>query len=274
MSSHETQTVVSRGITDPEERERLLLEHLPQVKYIARRIHDRIPAQVPLDDLIHAGVVGLIDAVEKFDPSKNVQLKSYAKFRIRGAILDSLREMDWSPRHLRRQARRIEEVHRDLKLRLGRVATEPELAAELEMKLEDFQRLLGELRGLDLGSLQAEYSDPESDDDAASCRTGSAEKDPFFLCLHAEMKSLVAGALEDLDEKERQVVTLYYLQELTMKEVGAVLGIGESRVSQIHSAALIRLRAALQDVLHSRQQAKTSMSAATVTTGGSAWKRS
>lgn len=244
------------------------------MKYIARRIHDRLPAQVPLDDLIHAGVVGLIDAVEKFDPSKNVQLKSYAKFRIRGAILDSLREMDWSPRHLRRQARRIEDVHRDLKLRLGRVATEPELAAELEMKLEDFQHLLGELRGLDLGSLQAEYSDPESDDDSVSYRPGGTEKDPFFLCLHGEMKSLVANALEDLDEKEKQVVTLYYLQELTMKEVGAVLGIGESRVSQIHSAALIRLRARLQDILHSRQQEKAPVAARNPVTGGAVWKRS
>jgi len=128
MSSRETHMLAPRGYKDAEERERLLLEHLPQVKYIARRIHGRLPAQVPLDDLIHAGVVGLNRrGLEKFDPGKKVQLKSYAKFRIRGAILDSLREMDWSPRHLRRQARRIEEAHRDLKLRLGRVATEPNL---------------------------------------------------------------------------------------------------------------------------------------------------
>src|SRR6202023_1687988 len=110
-----------RPVMDPEERERLLLEHLPQVRFIARRIHDRLPAHVPLEDLVHAGVVGLIDAVEKFDASKNVHLKSYAKFRIRGAILDSLREMDWSPRHLRRQARRIEEANRELAAELGRV---------------------------------------------------------------------------------------------------------------------------------------------------------
>ncbi len=181
--------------------------------------------------------------MEKFDPSKKVLLKSYAKFRIRGAILDSLRELDWSPRHLRRQARRIEEAHRDLKLRLSRVATEPELAAELGMKLEVFQHLLGELRGLDLGSLQAESMDPQSDDGMISSRTGGTDKDPFILCLHAELKSLVTSALEGLDEKEKQVVMLYYLEELTMKEVGAALGVGESRVSQIHYAAMIRLRA-------------------------------
>jgi RNA polymerase sigma factor FliA len=242
MNHQGTQTLAPRPVRDPEARERLLLEHLPQVRYIARRIHDRLPAQVPLEDLIHAGVVGLIDAVEKFDPSKNVQLKSYAKFRIRGAILDSLRELDWSPRHLRRKARQIEEAHLDLKLRLGRVASEPELAVELGMNLEEFQHLLGELRGLDLGSLQTESTDTKSDEEAMTYRPGGADKDPFFLCLRGEMKSLVASALEDLDNKERQVVTLYYLEELTMKEVGAVLGVGESRVSQIHSAALVRLR--------------------------------
>jgi RNA polymerase sigma factor for flagellar operon FliA len=274
MSPHETHTLAPRGFKNAEEREQLLLEHLPQVKYIARRIHDRLPAQVPLDDLVHAGVLGLIDAVEKFDPSKNVQLKSYAKFRIRGAILDSLREMDWSPRHLRRQARRIEEAHRDLKLRLGRVASEPELAKELGMTLEDFQHLLGELRGLDLGSLQAESMDPQAEEDVMSYRPGGSEKDPFFLCLHGEIRSHIAGALDDLDEKERQVVTLYYLEELTMKEVGAVLGVGESRVSQIHSAAIVRLRARLSDLLRARAQSTPSVPAGEPVHGGSAWKRS
>jgi RNA polymerase sigma factor for flagellar operon FliA len=274
MNLHETQTLPSRHGRDPEERERLLLEHLPQVKYIARRIHDRLPAQVPLEDLVHAGVVGLIDAVEKFDPGKNVQLKSYAKFRIRGAILDSLREMDWSPRHLRRQARRIEEAHRDLKLRLGRVASEPELAVELEMSLEDFQHLLGELRGLDLGSLQAESTDSKSDDEVVSYQPGGADKDPFYLCLRTEMKSLVGSALEDLDEKERQVVTLYYLEELTMKEVGVVLGVGESRVSQIHSVALVRLRARMDEILRSRLRTSATPAVHVSSQGEAVWKRS
>lgn len=261
MTHCETQTLAPGAVREPEERERLLLEHLPQVRYIARRIHDRLPAQVPLEDLIHAGVVGLIDAVEKFDPGRNVHLKSYAKFRIRGAILDSLREMDWSPRHLRHQARRIEEAHRDLMLRLGRRASEPELAAELGMGLEEVQHLLGELRGLDLGSLQAESADTKSDDAVISCQPGRADKDPFSLCQLGEMNSLVGSALEDLDEKEQQVVTLYYLKELTMKEVGVVLGVGESRVSQIHSVALVRLRARLEEILRSRLRTAASPSA-------------
>jgi len=244
------------------------------VKYIARRIHDRLPSQVPLDDLIHAGVVGLIDAVEKFDPRKNVQLRSYAKFRIRGAILDSLREMDWSPRHLRRQARRIEEVHRDLKFRLGRVATEPELAKELGMNLEDFQHLLGELRGLDLGSLQAESMDPQSEEEAVSYHPGGTDKDPFALCLRGEIRSHITTALEDLDEKQKQVVRRYYLEELTMKEVGAVLGVGESRVSQIHSAAIVRLRARLGGLLYARTQTPVTLPARKSAQGASGWKRS
>src|SRR5271155_1383654 len=132
---------------DPEGRQRLLNENLPEVRYIARRIHDRLPSHVPFEDLVHAGILGLIDAVDKFDPRKNVQLKSYARFRIRGAILDSLRQMDWSPRNLRRQARRIEDANRELAAELGRAPSEPELAARMGLALEEFQRLLGELRG-------------------------------------------------------------------------------------------------------------------------------
>src|SRR6202166_2059008 len=140
---------------DSAERQRLLTENLQEVRYIARRIHDRLPSHVPFEDLVHAGILGLIDAVDKFDPAKNVQLKSYARFRIRGAILDSLRQMDWSPRNLRRQARRIEDANRELAAELGRAPSEPELAGRLGIELIEYQRLLGELRGLDLGSLQA-----------------------------------------------------------------------------------------------------------------------
>jgi RNA polymerase sigma factor FliA len=269
-----TQTGVPRAALDPVERERLLLEHLPQVRYLARRIHDRLPAQVPLDDLVHAGVVGLIDAVDKFDPSKNVPLKSYAKFRIRGAIVDSLREMDWSPRRLRREARRIEEAHQVLKSRLGRVAAEPELAAELGMSLSLFQYLLGELRGLDLGSLQAESTDSKAERDVLTYRPDLADKNPFFQCLHGEMNSLVASAIEDLNEKEKQVVTLYYLEELTMKEVGEVVGVKESRVSQIHSVALIRLRARLEELLLARMVSVSRPPAPAVLEGEAACKRS
>lgn len=232
-------------------REKLLAEHLPEVRYIARRIHDRLPLHVPLEDLVHAGVIGLIDAVDKFDPLKRVQLKSYAKFRIRGAILDSLRASDWSPRSLRRQARRLDEVRREISAVLGRTATETEVAQQLGMALPDFQRLLGELRGLDLASLQTRSGENPQEAGPSLRQPNGSDADPFSLCLRSEMKSHLDHAMDALAERERQVLALYYAEELTMKEVGVVLGIGESRVSQIHSAAVIRLRSRLQPVLRS-----------------------
>lgn len=234
---------------EEEERNQLLLDQLPQVRYIARRVHDRLPQHVSLDDLIHAGILGLIDALKKYDPSKNVQFKSYAKFRIRGAILDSLRELDWSPRELRKKARRIEEAHRKIRLQKSRAATEQEVADVLDMKLGELQRLLGELRGLDLSSLQAEGGEFGREDEVVSAEPPEPELDPFALTLQSEMKQLLATAIGDLNEKERQVLALYYFEELTMKEVGAVLGVGESRVSQIHSAALVRVRARMRDMM-------------------------
>ena len=240
-----------RAPVDAGEREKLLAEHLPEVRYIARRIHDRLPLHVPLEDLVHAGVIGLIDAVDKFDSSKRVQLKSYAKFRIRGAILDSLRASDWSPRSLRRQARRLEEAHREVSTALGRTPSEIELAQQLGMALPDFQHLLGELRGLDLSSLHTYPGEDLQENGVWAYRPNGSDADPFFLCLQSEMKSHLVSAMDDLEERERQVLALYYVEELTMKEVGAVLGIGESRVSQIHSAAVMRLRARLQVLLRS-----------------------
>ncbi len=234
---------------DPVERERLLTENLPEVRYIARRIHDRLPSHVQFDDLVHAGILGLIDAVDKFDPGKNVQLKSYARFRIRGAILDSLRQLDWSPRNLRRQARRIEEAHRELSVLLGHAPSEPELATHLGLALDEFQRLLGELRGLDLGSLHSQ-SDDSSGEEQISGVAVRPEEDPFSVTLRTEMRTLLSQAIDELEEKERQVLALYYLEELTMKEVGMIMSIGESRVSQIHTAALIRLRVLLKQKFH------------------------
>src|SRR5215475_10115059 len=171
---------------DSAERQRLLNENLPEVRYIARRIHDRLPSHVSFDDLVHAGILGLIDAVDKFDPSKNVQLKSYARFRIRGAILDSLRQLDWSPRHLRRQARRIEEVNRELSAELGRNPTEPEIAQKLGISLEEFQHQLSELRGLDLGSLQSQTEDHGGEEPLTSI-AAQQEEDPFQLAARSEL---------------------------------------------------------------------------------------
>jgi len=235
---------------DKEERDRILLEQLPQVRYLARRIHERLPRHVPLEDLVHAGVLGLIDALNKFDRSKHVQFGSYAKFRIRGAILDSLREMDWGPRELRRKARGVEEAQRKLSLALSRAPTENELAAELHLELREFQQLLTELDGLEIGSLHLESPWDGKEEDMCDYLPNAPEDTPFFRCMRSEMKELLARAVAELPEKQQQVLALYYFEELTMKEVGAVLGIGESRVSQIHSLAVVRLRSRLDDLMH------------------------
>src|ERR1700690_1462286 len=199
---------------DPVERERLLTENLPEVRYIARRIHDRLPSHVQFDDLVHAGILGLIDAVDKFDPGRNAQLESYARFRIRGAVLDSLRQLDWSPRNLRRQARRIEEARRDLATQFGRAPSEPEMAAQLEMPLAQFQHLLGDLRGLELASLQ---DPPGADGGEYAVRVVASrpEDDPFQQTCRAEVRVQLARSINELGGKERQVVALYYLKELT-----------------------------------------------------------
>jgi RNA polymerase sigma factor for flagellar operon FliA len=230
---------------DREERNRLLLEHLPQVQYIAWRIHERLPAQVPIEDLYHAGVLGLMEAFERYDPAKQVQFQSYAKFRIRGAILDSLREMDWSPRSLRRQARQIEEAHARLSSALGRSPTQVELAEAMSLSLEDYQHLLGNLRGLGLGSLEAEAGENGEESELVRYRP-DGQKDPYYQCLRSEMNQRVAEAIGELEEQEQQVLSLYYHEELTMKEVGQVIGVGESRISQIHSAAMVKLRSRLR----------------------------
>jgi RNA polymerase sigma factor for flagellar operon FliA len=227
------------------ERERVLMEQLPQVRYIARRIHDRLPRHVAFEDLVHAGVVGLIDALNKFDLSKHVQFSSYAKFRIRGAILDSLRELDWSPRELRRKGRLVDSTHAQLSGKLGRVPTENEIAHEMGIDLKELQSLLAELDGLELGSLRVESSRDGKEEDLTDHIPSKPEETPFFQCLRSETKHLLEKAISELPEKEQRVLALYYYDELTMKEVGAALGIGESRVSQIHSLAMVRLRARL-----------------------------
>lgn len=226
------------------EREQMLLEHLPTVRFIARKIHARLPQHVELDDLVSAGMVGLLDAFDKFDHNKKVQFKSYAQFRVRGAILDSLRSLDWSPRELRRKGRAIEEAVLTLSQKLKRAPREEEIAAEMGLGLNEYQLLLGELKGLEIGSLHVERTEDGGDDEIAYV-AGSPEEDPLFLCMKGEMKQLLADAIEELPERERLVLTLYYFEELTMKEIGLTLGVVESRVSQIHSSAVVRLRAAL-----------------------------
>jgi RNA polymerase sigma factor FliA len=229
------------------EQERVLLEHLPVVRYIARRIHERLPQHVDLEDLVSAGVVGLLDAFAKFDPAKKVQFRSYAQFRIRGAILDSLRSLDWSPRELRRKGRAVEEAIRVLTVRLGRAPGEAEIAAEMGLALEQYQQLLGDLKGLEIGTLHLEHNENSGEEELAYV-PGRPEDDPLFRCLRGELEEKLAAAIANLPDRERLVMTLYYYEEMTMREIGLALGVVESRVSQVHASAVVHLRAALRDL--------------------------
>jgi RNA polymerase sigma factor FliA len=258
---------------DPAEKERLLLEQLPQVRYIARRIHDRLPAHIQFDDLVQAGVLGLIEALHKYDPSKNVELKTYAKHRIQGAILDNLRDLDWSPRPLRKKARQLEQAHQRLRAQFGRPATEPELALELGMELKELQHLLGDLRGLDLGSLQDEFTESGQERESLAAPTQGPDQEPFAQCLRGELREILTCAVGELQARERQVLSLYYFEELTMKEVGAVLGVGEARVSQIHAAALVRLRARMRTLLEPSHPSLGSSSLAEAHAPETTWRR-
>jgi RNA polymerase sigma factor for flagellar operon FliA len=229
------------------EQEKVLLEHLPIVRFLARRIHERLPQHVDIEDLVSAGVVGLMDAFAKFDPTKKVQFRSYAQFRIRGAILDSLRTLDWSPRELRRKGRAVEEAIRVLTARLGHAPGEPEIAAELAVSLEDYQQLLGDLKGLEIGTLHVERNEDSGDEELAYV-PGNPEEDPLFRCLKGELEERLTGAIQKLPDRERLVMTLYYYEEMTMREIGLALGVVESRVSQVHASAVVHLRAALKDL--------------------------
>ena len=230
------------------EQERVLLEHLPIVRFLARRIHERLPQHVEIEDLVSAGVVGLMDAFAKFDPEKNVQFRSYAQFRIRGAILDSLRTLDWSPRELRRKGRAVEEAIRVLTARFGRAPGEGEVAVEMSLSLDEYQLLLGELKGLEIGTLHMEHND-ESGDEELAYIPGRPDDDPLFRCLRGEMEERLTGAIANLPDRERLVMTLYYYEEMTMREIGLALGVVESRVSQVHASAVVHMRVALKDLV-------------------------
>jgi RNA polymerase sigma factor for flagellar operon FliA len=229
------------------DQEKVLLEHLPIVRFLARRIHERLPQHVDIEDLVSAGVVGLMDAFSKFDPTKKVQFRSYAQFRIRGAILDSLRTLDWSPRELRRKGRAVEEAIRVLTQRMGRAPGEGDVAAEMTLTLVEYQQLLGDLKGLEIGTLHMERNEDSGEEELAYI-PGNPEDDPLFRCLKVELKDRLSESIANLPDRERLVMTLYYYEEMTMREIGLALGVVESRVSQVHASAVVHLRAALKDL--------------------------
>jgi RNA polymerase sigma factor for flagellar operon FliA len=221
---------------------------MSQIKYIAQRISTKLPAHVELNDLIGTGVIGLLDAIEKFDPNRGVKFKTYAELRIKGAILDSLRNLDWAPRSLRKKSKDLEKVCHDLEQRLGRPATDKEICDGMELSLDEFYELVDQLKGLNLGSFQelAGHDDDKTGDPLVTYVPDAPQMDPFFMFHKSEIKGIMASAIDLLPKKERLVISLYYFDELTMKEIGKVLGVNESRVSQLHTKAMLRLRSKLR----------------------------
>lgn len=226
-------------------RDRVVMEHLPLVKAIAIRVHEGLPVHVELDDLVHAGILGLFDAATKYNPHKKVAFSSYAKHRIKGAILDSLRQMDWASRDMRRRHRQVEQVTRDLCALLHRQPTEDELAERLGVAVSRWRQMALDLRNV--GLVSADTRSHEQEELPPPDYPGSPDSQPDQMCAREQMRERLEQAMSVLPERYRKVVVLYYSNELTMKEIGGMLGINESRVSQIHKAALEKMAAVLQE---------------------------
>jgi RNA polymerase sigma factor for flagellar operon FliA len=228
---------------EPSEREQLVLRYLPLVKHVAARLAMGLPAHIELDDLYSYGVFGLLDALEKFDPTRGVKFETYAFTRVKGAILDGLRAMDWVPASMRQRARQVEEAFGRVEARLGRAATDEEVAAELGLGLEEFQRLMADMERATLLSLDELWGDESGEEYALlDLLHDEHATDPTQSAEWRDREEILARAIARLPERERTVITLFYYDGLTPKEIAAVLGVSVSRISQLHARAVLRLR--------------------------------
>jgi RNA polymerase sigma factor for flagellar operon FliA len=245
----QARSVTTRSSKHPQDqithnqRDQIVLDHLPLVKAIAIRVHESLPVHVDLDDLIHAGVMGLFDAVAKYDDAKNVAFHAYAKHRIKGAILDSLRQLDWASRDLRRRQKQVDSATRDLVAALGRNPNETELAERMGVGMDRLRRVQMELRTVGVVSATAAT---DSDHDRTQEFAEVEDYQPDRMCERRQLQTTLARAIGSLPERYQKVVSLYYTNDLTMKEIGAKLGVNESRVSQIHKTALKRMAVVLE----------------------------
>jgi len=251
--SYGPQSIIDDDIAS--RREALVLQHLPQVRLIAKRIHDRLPSYVAVDDLVSAGVVGLIGAIDNFDPMLNVQLNTYAERRIRGAIMDSLREMDWAPRETRKKSRLIEAAIHRAKQRLGREPLEEEIAAELNIPPAEYQKWLSEVQSADLERLEYAPGDG-SRGDLLNFISDDEEDRPSRIVERSALENVLALAIDRMPKTERTVLTLYYYEELNLREIAEVMGLHLSRIHQLRVQAVLRLRSHLERVWLSQPRSK------------------
>jgi RNA polymerase sigma factor for flagellar operon FliA len=235
---------------DPAIRDAFIRQYAPLVKYVAGKVAASMPNSVEFDDLVGFGVFGLLDAIDKFDPDKNVKFKTYAVTRIRGAIFDELRSIDWVPRSVRQKTKEIEEAIVGLESKFGRPPTDPEIAAALGLSEEDLLKTILKISGTSVLSLNDVWY---SGDDSDKISIGESIESPSSLNPDAsvereEIKRVIVQAIKELPEKEQKVLVLYYYEDLTLKEIGQVLDVTESRVSQLHTKAILRLRAKLTNM--------------------------
>ena len=232
---------------DKRTKEKLILEYSPLIKFIAQKIAVRLPSNIEFDDLVSSGVIGLMDAIDKYDPTRDNKFKTYAEFRIRGAILDELRAQDWVPRSVREKAKQLERAHLRLERELGRMPNNDEITRELQMTKEEYYSLLNQVKSVSILSLDEAGSFNSSDRKSIlslleSCKIPS----PIAQLNMKALKAIVTKAIESLPEKQRLVLSLYYYEDLNLKEIGDVLEVTESRVSQLHTQAILWLRRKLK----------------------------
>ena len=232
------------------EREDLINESLPLIQHIAHRVAVRLPPNVEIRDLVNAGVLGLLDAVDKFEPERGVKFKTYAELRIRGAMLDSLRDLDWAPRSLRKKSKDLERVYGDLEQRLGRPATDEEVCQEIGGDMDEFHALVDQLHGLTIGSFEdiGDNREDGSGESFINYYPDDGDNDPYAQFEREEVGKILGEVIDTMPERERLVLSLYYYEEFTMKEIGSLLGVNESRVSQIRTKAMLRLRSKFKKV--------------------------
>jgi len=249
-------------VVDPDhkraKRDELILKYAPLIKYIAHHLAMRLPPHISCDVLVSAGVIGLMDAISKYDPDKNVKFKTYAEFRIRGAILDELRSLDWVPRLIRQKATQLEKTYLQLEKKYGGPVEDDVVAQELGLSLENYFGLLNEIRGiplLDMENFAHKISNLPEEDFLSFLVNEKANNPSRLLCLE-ELKKILAQAIEQLSPKERTVISLYYYDELTLKEIGKVLGFTESRICQIHTKSILKLRSKINNYLVEGSQDK------------------